>query len=189
VLRKPIRLGVLLINVYLCPINGRVYVGIAMNADKIIGRPAVCHVYACGKAGGIVGTKDFVRGVPAQAYFKTRVATEDIRKVYTHDIVYILLAEAVSLCSSVWTSRVVPLVNEYLDGQKNHLLVTVYSSAGRVDDSILKRPDLNMNYCMVKQSQSAKAASIAGISSKSLFVFFRECAVFLPPRLFTASDL
>ncbi len=100
-----------------------------MNADEIIGRPAVSHIYASGKAGRIAGTQNLVRGVPAQAHFKTRVAPEDIRQIHTHYIVYILFTESVPFCSGVRAGRIVPLIplcqartNTFLRASSNFVL-------------------------------------------------------------------
>ena len=49
--------GAAAVNIHLCTVCLRVFGGVAVDADKIVGTPVICHVYARLKAGRVGGTQ------------------------------------------------------------------------------------------------------------------------------------
>ena len=139
-LPQPVGLRVLLINVDLGAVDGGVDVGIAVDADKVIRRPAVGHVHARGKAGRVARAEDLGRAVAAQPHGKAWVGAQQVGKIHADLIVDVLLAQAVSLRAGVRAGRVVSRIDENTDGQKITSSVHCIPARGKRDRRAVKIP-------------------------------------------------
>ncbi len=64
-LRQPVGLSILPVHIDLCAVNIRIDIGVAVDAHKIVRRPAVGSAHSGGQAGGIIGTENFIRRIAA----------------------------------------------------------------------------------------------------------------------------
>ena len=77
-LGQPIGLGVLLVNIDLCAVDGRVGVGVAVNADKVVCRPGIGQVDPALRLAALLAPRDSVgvvretRAVNRGSLFKSR---------------------------------------------------------------------------------------------------------------------
>lgn len=171
-LRQPIGLRVLLVNVNLGAVDRGIDVRIAMDADKIIGGPAVSHHDTRGKAGGVARAEDLGWSIAADAHGKARVGAQQVGQILTDRVIDILLAQTISFRAGVWAGRVVACIDENADWQKiTSLFQTMRQNQGRIRKTV---PVLTRAVCgamlVAGINLKMEAQDMAGEEEKQTFV-------------------
>ena len=121
-LRQPVRLRTLTVNIHLRAMHRRIHIGIAVNAHKVVRPPAVGGIHPHGKTAGIVRPQNYIRRFPAQPHLKAGVRQQKPRQHRADFIVHILLPQPMALSSGIVPHRVMPLVNKNSDCHKDYHL-------------------------------------------------------------------
>ena len=119
-LRQPVGLGVETVDVDLRAVGRRVFCGVGVDGNEIVGAPVVGFLHPLAQAGGVAGTQDRVLRGAGEADVKTAVLTQHPGQIPAHGVGDVLLLLAVPRGTGVGIAGgVVALIDINFDGHKH----------------------------------------------------------------------